>query len=141
MSDQAKATVPEDLRTQCGLCAGTGKRITGRFASSGEVGAGRDRLVDCYLCKGRGWNVLPQEDLIERIALLESKLADAEQRERGLREALEADKDDFLDLNEYWNGGNGSAVDACQHTCEITEVALDRARAALAQERGEDGKR
>lgn len=41
--------------------------------------------------------------------------------------------DDFIDLNEYWNGSNGSAVDACQHTCEITEKALDYVRAALKQ--------
>ena len=43
-----------------------------------------------------------------------------------LGEQLSADCEDFLDLNEYWNGGNGSAVDACQHTCEVTEAALNR---------------
>jgi hypothetical protein len=48
-----------------------------------------------------------------------------------LYEALKEAEQDFLDLNEYWNGGNGSAVDACQHTCEVTEKALDKVRAAL----------
>ena len=59
-----------------------------------------------------------------------SQLADGVVRISAERDALRvqlaAAREDFLDLNEYWNGGNGSAVDACQHTCDVTEAALNR---------------
>ena len=45
--------------------------------------------------------------------------------------ALKAAHEDMLDLNEYWNGMNGSAVDACQHTCEVSEKAMNAIDAAL----------
>ena len=51
--------------------------------------------------------------------------------ENALVEALKALRDDCVDLNEYWNGGNGSAVDACQHTCEVSETMLKAIDAAL----------
>jgi hypothetical protein len=73
-------------------------------------------------CKGG----LPYEGTAEGTARL---IAEAP----NLHKALEDAEQDFLDLNEYWNGGNGSAVDACQHTCEVTEKALDKVRAVLAK--------
>ena len=46
-------------------------------------------------------------------------------------EALAVALEDFVDLLEYWNGGNGAAVDACQHTLEISEQATHRIGAVL----------
>jgi len=46
-------------------------------------------------------------------------------------EALGVALEDFVDLLEYWNGGNGAAVDACQHTLEISEQATHRIGAVL----------
>jgi hypothetical protein len=66
----------------------------------------------------------------------ESHLAASERANGELRRVIEADRVDFVDLNEYWNGGNGSAVDACTHTCEITELALKRHAALTAPASG-----
>jgi hypothetical protein len=68
----------------------------------------------------------------ECIAELERSLATKDKQ-------LEADRVDFLDLNEYWNGGSGAAVDACQHTCEVTETALNRIAAPPAVPPGTQG--
>ena len=31
-------------------------------------------------------------------------------------------REDFVDINEYWNGGNGSAVDAAQHAVDVLSL-------------------
>ena len=42
-------------------------------------------------------------------------------------------KDEALQsINEYWNGGNGSAPDACQHACDESEKALALTPASMA---------
>ena len=48
-----------------------------------------------------------------------------------MNEALGVALEDFVDLLEYWNGNNGAAVDACQHTLEISERAIHRIGAVL----------
>lgn len=67
------------------------------------------------------------------IVTLIEELSVAEQQVAALREALEGAEKDFLDLNEYWNGANGSAADACYHTCEVTEQSLSAIHALLGQ--------
>jgi hypothetical protein len=52
---------------------------------------------------------------------LERELAAAQDECRRLRDAL-------TDISEYWNGGNGSAIDACEHNAEVASDALDAAR-------------
>ncbi len=77
------------------------------------------------------------ESIVERAGGIEPRLPEStlrddrswKERYEELALKLQADKDDFLDLNEYWNGGNGAAVDACQHTVEISEKALERHKA------------
>ena len=49
-----------------------------------------------------------------------------------LRLTLANMREHLQDINEYWNGGNGSAPDACQHACEISEQALSLVPADLA---------
>jgi hypothetical protein len=55
---------------------------------------------------------------------LRAKATASESEVAGLREALEIVHGHLVDLNEYWNGNASSAMDACQHTCEVTETAL-----------------
>jgi len=54
------------------------------------------------------------------------------QRNRALA-ALGADRDDFIDLYEYWNGGGEeAAIDACEHSKELAKKGLQRIDAAIA---------
>lgn len=50
-----------------------------------------------------------------------------------LRATVAKMREHLQDINEYWNGGNGSAPDACQHACEISEQALSLVPSDLAE--------
>lgn len=69
--------IPE-LKTQCMICAGTGKTEHIGFSSAGDMDAGNDPhpvTRTCYQCKGRGWAwALDQQEMAERIADLAAEV-------------------------------------------------------------------
>ena len=71
------------------------------------------------------------EESLSGLFVAYSDYAALEQENQRLRDELEADRGDFINLNEYWNGGIGGAGDACEHTCEVTEKALKRLQSRL----------
>lgn len=48
---------------------------------------------------------------------LAAKLAEA-------RELIGELRGYFLSINEYWNGGNNSAPDACHHACDTSDAGM-----------------
>ena len=54
----------------------------------------------------------------------------AEKIAKALRDAIEAEmkrlRDALESIEEYWNGGEGSAVDACKHNVDTAKAALDQ---------------
>ena len=61
------------------------------------------------------------------------RTVDALRDENARLKGLVVKKDEALQsINEYWNGGNGSAPDACQHACDESEKALALTPASMA---------
>lgn len=59
-------------------------------------------------------------------------LAAVSQRNAELVAALRDAKSDFVSISEYWNGGNGSALDAAARNSEYADEAALKVTAALA---------
>ena len=104
----------------CPLCGGEIRL----FTSDGWC------VFNCaHCCLSLGYGKWDWEQEAEAIAAWNARPADLT---GDLVEALKAAEADMFDINECC-GGNGSAVDACRRTCEVTEAALDKIRAILAK--------
>ena len=66
--------IPEDLRTVCTLCNGSGSLQAFDFRSAGEMDANDEpkmHAVTCRACRGKGWLwALDQEEMAQRIGAL-----------------------------------------------------------------------
>ena len=86
---------------------------------------GGNVIVNCGAWGNNTHDVVPEQEANAEL------ICTAVNSHEALVTALKAAHEDMLDLNEYWNGMNGSAVDACQHTCEVSEKAMNAIYAAL----------
>ncbi len=77
-----------------------------------------------------------EQDAIKTEAAIAAKDAEIERLKSAnnmLLEALKAAEQDFIDINEYWNGADGSSVDAAMHNVKISTDALLAVRAAIGE--------